>query len=38
MLLSAVTALLLSATNHPIDGGTIANRPAVDVDLNEARC
>jgi len=26
----------LVATNHPIDGGTVANRPAVDVDLNEA--
>jgi len=26
----------LIATNHPIDGGTIANRPAVDVDLNES--
>jgi hypothetical protein len=26
----------LIATNHPIDGGTVANRPAVDVDLNEA--
>jgi hypothetical protein len=26
----------LIATNHPIDGGTIANRPTVDVDLNEA--
>lgn len=24
------------ATNHPIDGGTYANRPTVDVDLNEA--
>lgn len=24
------------ATNHPIDGGTIANRPTTDVDLNEA--
>jgi len=26
----------LIATDHPIDGGTVANRPAVDVDLNEA--
>jgi hypothetical protein len=26
----------LCATDHPIDGGTIANRPAVDVDLNES--
>lgn len=26
----------LCATNHPIDGGVVANRPAVDVDLNEA--
>ena len=26
----------LIATNHPIDGGTVANRPAVDTDLNEA--
>jgi len=26
----------LIATDHPIDGGTIANRPSVDVDLNEA--
>jgi len=26
----------LIATDHPIDGGTIANRPLVDVDLNEA--
>ena len=26
----------LCATNHPIDGGVIANRPALDVDLNEA--
>ena len=26
----------LCATNHPIDGGTVANRPAVDVDLNES--
>ena len=26
----------LIATNHPIDGGTISNRPAVDVDLNES--
>ena len=26
----------LIATDHPIDGGTIANRPTVDVDLNEA--
>src|ERR1700743_2515697 len=26
----------LIATNHPIDGGTIANRPLVDVDLNES--
>jgi hypothetical protein len=23
-------------TSHPIDGGTVANRPAVDVDLNES--
>jgi hypothetical protein len=26
----------LCATNHPIDGGTVANKPSVDVDLNEA--
>jgi phage major head subunit gpT-like protein len=26
----------LIATDHPIDGGTVANRPATDVDLNEA--
>lgn len=26
----------LCSTAHPIDGGTIANRPATDVDLNEA--
>ena len=26
----------LCATNHPIDGNTIANKPTVDVDLNEA--
>jgi phage major head subunit gpT-like protein len=26
----------LIATDHPIDGGTVANRPSVDVDLNEA--
>jgi hypothetical protein len=26
----------LCATNHPIDGGTVANKPTVDVDLNEA--
>ena len=26
----------LCSTAHPIDGGTIANRPAVDVDLNES--
>jgi len=26
----------LIATNHPIDSGTVANRPLVDVDLNEA--
>ena len=26
----------LIATDHPIDGGTVANRPTVDVDLNEA--
>lgn len=26
----------LCATNHPIDGGTVANRPTTDVDLNEA--
>lgn len=26
----------LCATDHPIDGGTVANRPATDVDLNEA--
>jgi hypothetical protein len=26
----------LIATNHPIDGGTVANRPSTDVDLNEA--
>ena len=26
----------LCATDHPIDGGTVANRPTVDVELNEA--
>jgi hypothetical protein len=26
----------LLATDHPIDGGTFANKPSVDVDLNEA--
>ena len=26
----------LCATDHPIDGGTVANKPTVDVDLNEA--
>jgi hypothetical protein len=26
----------LCATNHPIDGGTVANRPSTDVDLNES--
>jgi hypothetical protein len=26
----------LIATNHPIDGGTVGNRPALDVELNEA--
>ena len=26
----------LCSTAHPIDGGTFANRPAIDVDLNEA--
>jgi phage major head subunit gpT-like protein len=26
----------LISTLHPIDGGTVANRPAVDVELNEA--
>jgi len=26
----------LCATNHPVDGYTIGNRPSVDVDLNEA--
>jgi hypothetical protein len=26
----------LIATNHPIDGGTVANRPLVDVELNES--
>jgi hypothetical protein len=26
----------LCATNHPVDGYTIGNRPTVDVDLNEA--
>ena len=26
----------LISTSHPIDGGTVANRPAIDVDLNEA--
>ena len=26
----------LCAINHPIDGGTVANKPTVDVDLNEA--
>ena len=26
----------LVATNHPIDGGTVANRPLVDVELNES--
>ena len=25
----------LCATDHPIDGGTVSNKPAVDVDLNE---
>jgi hypothetical protein len=25
----------MCATDHPIDGGTFANRPAIDVDLNE---
>jgi hypothetical protein len=26
----------LIATDHPIDGGTVANRPATDLELNEA--
>lgn len=26
----------LISTSHPIDGGTVANRPTTDVDLNEA--
>ncbi len=26
----------LFATDHPIDGATVANRPSIDVDLNEA--
>ena len=26
----------LCASNHPIDGGTVANKPAVQVDLNES--
>jgi hypothetical protein len=26
----------LCATNHPIDGSTVANRPATDLDLNES--
>lgn len=26
----------LCSTSHPIDGGTVANRPAIDVDLNES--
>lgn len=26
----------LVATDHPIDGGTVANRPSTDVELNEA--
>jgi hypothetical protein len=26
----------MCATNHPIDGSTVANRPTTDVDLNEA--
>jgi hypothetical protein len=26
----------LCATNHPIDGQTVSNRPTIDVDLNEA--
>jgi len=26
----------LISTSHPIDGGTVSNRPAVDVELNEA--
>ena len=26
----------LCATDHPIDGGTVANKPSVQVDLNEA--
>jgi hypothetical protein len=26
----------LCATDHPIDGGTVANKPTVEVDLNEA--
>jgi phage major head subunit gpT-like protein len=26
----------LCATDHPIDGGTVSNRPATDVDLNES--
>ena len=36
--LSSVGAdgVALCATNHPIDGGTVANKPTTDVDLNEA--
>lgn len=26
----------LMAIDHPIDGGTVANRPTIDIDLNEA--
>lgn len=26
----------LCSTSHPIDGGTVANRPSIDVDLNES--
>ena len=26
----------LCATDHPVDGGTVANKPSVDVDLNES--
>lgn len=29
-------AVALCSTAHPIDGGTVANRPTVDVDLNES--
>ena len=29
-------SVALCAPNHPIDGSTVANKPAVDVDLNES--